>query len=271
MKLNFWGFFLALFLLISRSAYAQPSWEPGVFAGASGYMGDINPVKFYDFTDPAFGVFVKRNFDGYWSLKFEVLHGKIQADDANSDNAQLKSRNLNFYSPLTEIGFQVQFNFFNYIPATGKRRFSPYLFTGLGAVKFNPKTMYNDTEYELNLLGTEGQDLSKPYKTVALAIPYGAGVKYNIAGNFTLGAEVGYRTAFTDYLDDVSGTYAPVENLEFPNNPGLTGVRKALADRSTPRKLEGTQRGDFRKHDTYMFVGLTLSYAIFSQKCPLID
>ncbi len=27
------------------------TWEAGVSAGASGYMGDINPVKFYKFTD----------------------------------------------------------------------------------------------------------------------------------------------------------------------------------------------------------------------------
>lgn len=234
-------------------------------------MGDLNPLRFYDFTDPAFGVFVKRNIDGYWSLKFEVLHGKVQADDSDSDNAQFRYRNLNFYSPVTELGFQVQFNFFNYLPGISRRRFSPYLFTGLGAVKFNPKTMYNDVEYELNLLGTEGQDLSKPYKTVALSVPYGAGIKYNISGNFTLGAEVGYRTAFTDFLDDVSGTYAPIESLDYPNNGGLTGVRINLADRSNPKNMPGTQRGDFRKNDTYMFVGLTLSYAIFSQKCPLVD
>ena len=228
-------------------------------------MGDLNPVTPYKLTDPAYGGFIKRNFDGYWSLKFAVLNGKIRANDAYSSNLQFRQRNLNFFSPITELSVQTEFNFFNYIPSSGKRRYSPYLFAGLGFVSFRPKTNFNGQEYDLVLYGTEGQDPEKSYNTIVLSIPFGAGIKYNISGKITLGGEAGYRSAYTDYMDDVKGNYAP-----------LSGIRLDLADptlTSNPgfSKAQNfnTQRGDYRKHDTYLFVGLTLSYSIFSQKCPV--
>lgn len=259
MKLIFSGVFLAL--LSPFMSIAQPSWEIGGFGGSTGYMGDLNPIKPYILTDPAFGGFVKRNFDGYWSFKFAVMSGKIRASDSKSESAQFRNRNLNFSSPLTELSFQTEFNFFNYIPSSGVKRFSPYLFAGLGYVNFNPRTVYQGAVYDLSLYATEGQNLSNPYKTTVLTIPFGAGVKYNITGNITLGGEIGYRSAYTDYLDDVSGKY--------PAN--VNGLRLELADRSTPKNVPNSQRGDFRKHDTYLFTGLTLSYSIFSQKCPVVE
>ena len=90
------------------------TWEVGVSAGASGYMGDINPLKPQKFTDPAFGAQVKRNFNGYWSAKLNLLRGKVQGDDAKSSNAYQNDRNLNFRSELNELSLQVELNFFNY-------------------------------------------------------------------------------------------------------------------------------------------------------------
>lgn len=261
-------------MLLSANLRAQ-TWELGGFGGTAGYMGDLNPVKPYKVNNLALGGYVKRNFDGYWSLKLNIARGTIEADDAKSDNDYYKTRNLSFFTPITEVSLQTEFNFFNYIPSFSKRRFSPYLFTGLGFVTFNPKTNYQGEVYDLNNFGTEGQEWNDSYKKIALAIPFGAGVKYNLAGNWTLGAELGYRTAFTDYLDDVSGKYASATQLEIAGEPGLTNLRRALADRSPeigyPLHSEGTQRGDSRKHDTYLFLGITLSYTFFSQKCPVVN
>src|SRR5690606_24052170 len=100
---------------------------------------------------------------------------------------------------------------------------------------------------------------------------------YNISGQWSLIGEIGYRTAFTDYLDDVSKTYPLIEN-----EPDLS--RKILSDKSFFRKLPdgstaynflfidkpGTQRGDYRKRDTYMFIGLTLTFTFISDKCPVV-
>lgn len=255
-----------LFFLISPAS-AQ-TWEIGGFAGGSGYMGDINPVKPYKVTDLAFGGQIKRNLDGYWALKLNVMHGKIAANDANSSNEYQIERNINFFSPITEVSFQTEFNFFNYfpgsLPGNGTRRITPFLFTGVGGVLFNPKTVYGDPAevYTLHDYATEGLDLSERYKRYSLVVPYGAGVKYNVKGNWNLISEIGYRTAFSDYLDDVSGTYP--ENL----SPRYTlQLRDVLSDPSGVAR-PGAQRGDFRKRDTYMFVGLSLTYTFVSQKCP---
>lgn len=272
MKLNFSGILLIFFLCVSNKISAQ-SWELGGFVGTAGYMGDLNPIDPFKVSNIAFGGHVKRNFDGYWALKFNVAHGEIEAYDSESDNAQFRVRNLSFFSPVTEVSLQTEFNFFNYIPSFSSKRYSPYLFAGVGFVNFNPKAIYNGETYELSLYGTEGQDINKTYKKLALTIPFGAGIKYNFAGKWTIGGELGYRNAYTDYLDDVSGKYASINDLTVVS--AIADLRLALSDRSpevgVDRHVAGTQRGDMRKRDTYLFVGFTLSYSFFSSKCPVVD
>lgn len=197
------------------------------------------------------------------------MHGRIQGVDALSTNTQYQQRNLSFYSPITEVGLQLEFNFFEYVASVSRRRFSPYLFTGVGGVIFNPKSIYNGTTYELGLYGTEGQDISDTYKRYALSVPYGAGVKYNITGAWTLIGEIGYRTAYTDFLDDVSGNYPDKSKL-------YNDIAVALSDRTGEYTgvytgVAGTQRGDTRKHDTYLFTGISLTFTFISQKCPVVQ
>ena len=241
------------------------SWEVGGFIGGSGYMGDLNPVKPYKLTNMAFGGQLKRNLDGYLALKLGLLKGKIMANDAKSENLQFQQRNLSFFTPLTEVSAQAEFNFFRYVPTISDKIYTPYLFTGISYTFFNPKTVYDGNTYELNLYGTEGQTFSDSYKKEILAIPYGAGVKYNISGKWNLIGEIGFRTAFTDYLDDVSGKYPDKSIMTDP-------VSVALSDRSGETTgvyvgATGTQRGDFRKRDTYMFAGISLTYTFITPKC----
>jgi len=259
---------LILFFSVLSYQVSAQTWEVGGFLGGSGYMGDINLVNPYKLTNPAFGLLFKRNFDSNWSAKISFMQGKVQANDASSSNSYQRDRNLNFRSPISELSIQVEFNLFRYAAGADfgyrTRKFSPYLFTGLAAFAFNPLTDDNNgREVELRPLMTE----NVAYKRNAISIPYGAGVKYNIGGNFTLIGEIGYRTTFTDYLDDISGTY-----IDF--NPGgsvdpVNSLTKDLADRSVIKNLSGTQRGDGRKpRDTYIFSGLSLTYTFVPIKCP---
>ncbi|MDP3470208.1 MAG: DUF6089 family protein [Daejeonella sp.] len=239
------------------------TWELGGSLGAMGYMGDINPVKAYKLTDPAFGVQIKRNFDGYWSAKLNYMYGKVRASDAASSNTYQVERNLDFHSPVSEFSMQVEFNLFRYMAGAdygfATRKLSPYLFTGIASFSYNPLTKHNGDEIELRLVQTE----NVAYKKSAISVPYGAGVKYNISGKWTIIAEIGYRTAFTDYLDDISGRYVDF-NVVSPASP----LTMTLADRSTPPQIAGTQRGDFRPRDTYMFAGVGLTYTFIPIKCP---
>lgn len=256
--------FIVFFFLGTHVVSAQ-TWEVGGFLGSSGYMGDINPIRPQKFTDFAFGAQLKRNFDGFWSAKLAYMNGKIQGDDAKSTNSNQRDRNLNFYSTVSELSMQVEFNFFKYLAGNmysyENKRFSPYMFTGIAGLTFEPSTKYNGDEVTLRQVETEALS----YKNYAISVPYGVGVKYNISGNFNLIGEIGYRTAFTDYLDDISGRYP-----DFSIIPARTPISQALSNRSKLSNIgiPGTQRGDFRPRDTYMFAGISLTFTFVPINCP---
>ena len=57
-------------------------------------------------------------------------------------------------------------------------------------------------------LGTEGQEISEEYFLVSGGITLGTGFKWDLSSDVTFAAEFTTRRVFTDYLDDVSTTYA---------------------------------------------------------------
>lgn len=254
-------FFCILFKSIASSAQ---TWEIEANGGATGYVGDLNPIKIYKLTDPAYGFAIKRNFSGTWSAGLNILQGKIQASDADSDNAWQRKRNLSFFSPITEVAAIVEFNFLTYLPGIRytieHHRITPFLFTGVGGVLFSPRAMYNGEEYQLASSQTEGV----AYPLYALSIPYGVGVKYNPKGNWTFLFKIGYRTAFTDYLDDVSDRYS---SSQANSMSAIFRDRSGEIDGGNNIGVVGYQRGDFRKKDTYMFIGFGISYNLVSSKC----
>ncbi len=255
--------FILCFFSGSVTVCAQ-TWETGLTVGAMGYMGDLNQNNPFAFNHPAVGFLIKRNFDSYWSLRLSALQGKISDDESKSKYQQERDRNLSFYSPITEGSLLVEFNFFDYGFEYLQKRFTPFLFAGVSIAGFNPKTDHIGGTYELKYYSTEGQ---AEYKTITYAVPFGAGVKYNFGQYFNISGEIGYRNTTTDYLDDVSGVYLDASKLQ-GKTAEETALRMALSDRSVGIiNGPGTQRGDFRKKDSYVFVGITLSYTFVSQKC----
>ena len=256
---------LLLFLLsfISLNIYAQ-TWDVGGFLGGSAYMGDLNPVNPTKVNNLAYGAQIKRCFNPYWALKLALMHGKIEARDSESKDPFARQRNLSFFSPITEISLQTEFNFFNYVPSMSKKLYTPFLFAGIGLAGFNPKTELNGTTYELRGFAVEeGQNPNVPFKNYAISLPFGAGLKYNFSGKWSLIAEAGYRTAYNDHLDDVSGKYP---------DPSITpALTMELSDRSVNKiGFPSSQRGDNRSRDSYMFVGLSITYSIFKNGCPVV-
>jgi hypothetical protein len=251
-----------LLIFISFNLQAQ-TWEVGGFAGGSAYMGELNPNNPVKVSGIALGGFVKRNFDGYLSLKLNYTFGQISGADSTSSSPQFRQRNLSFTTQLNEISLIGEFNFMKYIPEAGQNKYTPFIYLGVGVVGYNPQAKYMGTTYDLRPLMTEAE--SKPYPKTALAFPYGVGFKYNFSGKWNLIADIGYRNPNTDYLDDVSGVYP--NKAKLPNN-----LSRALSDRSGEKTgvyigSPGSQRGDFRPKDTYMFVGFSISYTFVTSKC----
>jgi hypothetical protein len=117
-------------------------------------------------------------------------------------------------------------------------------------------------------LGTEGQglnDMPKKYSLTHFALPFGIGFRFNIGRYVSLGAEWSFRYTFTDYLDDVGGTYYDNELLREQRGDIIAN----LADRSPeltdpdgnplPLHQAGEQRGNQTTHDLYSFAGATLT------------
>lgn len=257
-------FVLLFFMLIFVCCYTAnaQTWELGGTAGASGYIGDFNPTNPLKFTDVALGFFVKRNFNGFFSAKVNYTHGNIRGADSLSSNQQMRDRNLSFHSSLDEYSLTGELNFIKYIPEVGSNKFTPFIFAGIGLVKYEPMALYKGQEYELRSLMTEGQ--TKPYNNQTVAIPYGAGFKYNFSGKWNFIVDLGYRNLNTGYLDDVNSVY--------PNQSLLPSAASiALSDRSGEKSgvytgSAGSQRGNMRA-DSYMVLGFTISYTFVTQKC----
>ena len=262
--------------LIYLSAYSQRN-ELGFFCGGSYYLGDINPAKQFKMIHPSGGFFYRYNFNPRFSFKLMGLYGSIESDDS-----QIKykpERNLSFKSTITEVSSQIELNFMPYVPGNMTYYFSPYIFTGFSTFFFNPKTEFNGKWYELRPLGTEGQGTSlypgkDKYSLNSFAIPFGLGLKLNANKYFSIGAEWGLRKTFTDYLDDVSTTYADPAILSSENTP----LAAELADRSvnsSGKDIEsslnvGLQRGNSQNKDWYSFFGVILVFKIQNKKddCP---
>lgn len=242
------------------------TWEAGIFGGGAGYVGDLNQRALVKPSGIAAGAFFQRNLNPYLSIKVNYDYGIISAADSTSSYQQFRDRNLSFRTTLNELSFMGEFNFMQYTPGAmdGAHRFTPYIYLGGGVVKYNPQANYKGQTYNLRPLKTEGEE--SPYSSMSMVIPYGAGVKYNFTGSWNIMLNAGYRYTRTDYLDDVSGVYP--EN----GNPPPNTVAKALSDRSGEKTgtyigVAGTQRGDLRKYDSYLFIGFTLSFTFVTSNC----
>ena len=91
----------------------------------------------------------------------------------------------------------------------------------------------------------------------------GLGVKYAVTDKLNIGIELGARMTFTDYLDDVSGTYLSYPELLAGNGPlaATLGNRSGELLGGEPVIVPtGTPRGDNRARDWFFNAGLSISY-----------
>lgn len=212
-------------LLLSSTAvhaqfrYANTFFEAGVSVGVMNYSGELtNTIMDLKHLHLGVGVFGRYTFHKFVTLRLQASFGTVSGDDRNSKTEANRYRNLNFRSPLFEGAIMGEFNLLGYHPGHEKK-FSPFLFFGVGIFSFNPKGRHFDgtpgvagTWIPLRDLHTEGQNSSiypnlRPYKRVSVSLPMGAGIKFAVHSNLNIGLEIGFRKTFTDYMDDVSGTY----------------------------------------------------------------
>lgn len=258
-----------LFLLTTATTISFAQFRLGVFGGVANYAGDLVDQPYIGkLTKPAFGLTGSYELTERLAIRASFIHATVAGDDRYNKKDYLKLRNLNFASKIDEFSLLAEISTFSLY----EKRWSPYVFVGLGVYHFNPYT--NDSAGQrvyLRPLSTEGQGIqgytTKPYALTQLAIPFGGGIKFAISDRVQLGLEVGIRKLFTDYLDDISTNYADPNDLL--RERGQQAVDLAYRGDEIPGgdpnyPTKGAQRGSAKNLDWYYFSGLHLTFNLGS-------
>ena len=285
MMKKIYTFFLLISLFIGsvQISLAQSQYEIrqegefGIGAGAAHYFGDLNTRGRINRPKMAASIFFRKNFGNYIAARVGATYARLGYSDIyNSHNQYMYQRNLSFNTNLWELSLQGDFNFFRFMPGEPEYSFTPYITLGVGAFNYDPFAFLKGEKIFLRPLGTEGQGSTlyperNIYSSVAISIPFGAGIKYSINERTNIGFEILHRFTNTDYLDDVSKTY--VDPSVFPTNPdGSPSNAFLLSDRSyelgEPIGITGRQRGNSKQKDQFVTAMFFVTLNLQSYKCP---
>ena len=202
-----------LFLIVSPILSFAQNWSVGISGGTSMYQGDVTerfPLNLKG-SKLTYGGFVKFHITDNISLRANYLKGHISGSDSNYPRVPWRmKRGFNFKSPITELSTIAEWDIIK--KRFGKRQgskgqlFSLYVLGGLGYVKTNPITDFNEPNpffEDVNI------DKLAQFSRTHLVLPLGIGIKWHITSHNTLSFETANRTTFTDYLDGISKTAQP--------------------------------------------------------------
>jgi hypothetical protein len=243
-------------------------WEGGFQVGVANYRGDLsnNTRNIYlQETNLAGGLFLRYNMHSMFSLRLMGGYAGLSGQDANSPREEVQLRNLSFRSHVMSLGVTAEVNLPGYDPYNLRQPFSPYLLVGLNGLFFIPQTELEGEWVNLQPLGTEGQGLAgrpAPYSRLTMAIPMGLGMKFAVTDLINLGLEFTAHRLFTDYVDDVGGTYMAYDELLANGELAATlGNRTGELLGTGPVDVPtGTPRGDDSPQDWYFTLGINVSW-----------
>ncbi len=255
-----------------KSQYFEPENPTFNFitgAGVASYYGDLTEkAKLFNQSSYSFSTGFSYKYNRYFEARLEFSLLEVKGFDSKNNRVDLKARNLSFKSNVWDINLAVDYNI---LGLNEDRKFSPYVFLGVGISHFNPYTTdRTGAKVYLQPLGTEGQGLSmypnrKPYSLTNIQLPFGAGVKYAVTPRLVLQLELKYRYLDTDYLDDVSNASYPDLAALTAANPKLPGLayRGDELPGGADYPTKGTlNRGNPNKKDSYYSTQFKIAYQL---------
>ncbi|MBS1569332.1 MAG: outer membrane beta-barrel protein [Bacteroidetes bacterium] len=274
--------------LLAHEASAQYKWDVGVHLGGANYLGEMGGKEktrqdfIWDMklsqTRWAVGGFARYKINRTISINSGILYYRIQGGDYLSTNPARVGRNLSFRNDMFELYLRPEFTIFqdNDLGGRGRYRTDFRLFAYVGGALYmsNPKGQINHTGefYKLRDMDTE----LASYSPMGFAIPAGLGFHFTFKRRHRIGWDFGWRTTFSDYLDDASTVYADPSAL--PGGAGSTAADLANQtsyiygpNGTTPNPVElvqygpGLKRGDPTHNDSYLTMTLTYSYVLKGQ------
>jgi hypothetical protein len=271
-------------ILISgwQFANAQYAWDFGFHLGGANYLGEMGgkdqPRRDFVWdmklgqTRWAVGGFARRKINRTISVNAGLLYMRIQGADELSTYRPRRGRNLNFRNDMFELYLRPEFTIYqdNDMGGRGRYRTSFRLFgyAGIALYYHNPKGQLNGEGdfYALQPLNTELAD----YSQIGVSVPIGIGFNFTQRRRHRFGWDLGWRTTFSDYLDDASTVYADPALLpsqlavDMANQSAYAySLDPTLPD---PRNYDaGAIRGDATHNDSYLTMTFTYSYVLRGQ------
>lgn len=204
-------------------------------------------------------------FARQWETKQTVTLLQFAGSDRWFKNTAYRERNLSFRTRAAEWSSLLVWSPVHW-DVQGRNRHH-HLYTGLGwtVLFFSPQAELNGTYHKLRPLGTEGQGLEigkDSYGKSSLNTAFVTGYRYKLNRQYVIGVELNLRKSFSDYLDDVSGTYTDNNTLREKRGD----VAADLADRnlSGQPKAEGSSRGNPGAKDNYGYFLFTFAWFVGS-------
>ena len=209
-------------------------------------------------------------FHPYWATTTSFNIGLLRGDDALTNEIIRNSRNLHFRSIIIELHQRLEiivlaneklgnrYSLSRHSKKMKNKNTQLYIFGGIGVSYFNPKAQLNGEWIKLRPLSTEGQgfpDGAKETLPVTLTLPFGIGYRWGLGRMWRMGIEATYVKTFSDYIDDVHGTYYDSDFLA----ANVGAEAEYLSDPSVQNSnwfAAGQQRGDDEK-DAYFYVNIT--------------
>lgn len=194
--------FVAIFFVVS--GFAQKTADIGIWGGTSTYIGDIkvdSPVQAFN---PNFGAFFRYNFNPRISMRAQFITGKFAAEGTIED------KNWDFNKNVQDFSLQVEINYLKYFLGERKTPFSPYVLGGIGVTYFP----YNLDPARISVFNPDHNKgvAATTESVIAMAIPFGFGVKTHIGDRFGVAVEYLMRKSLVDKLDDLDDPYAYIND-----------------------------------------------------------
>lgn len=256
---------LLLFAIIPALTVHSQRLSADLYTGICNYQGDLQGRFTFENSHFAGGFGLSYLITPHLLARAGFLVTKVSGSDKTNPHAVgIDFRNLSFQSSVKEFHLAVELN----LRDLDNHRITPYVFGGGAIMNFNPYIydLYNNKVY-LQPLGTEGQGLpqypdKKEYKLTQFVVPFGGGLKIALTGNLQAIVEFGMRKMFTDYLDDVSTTYADSALLAQFRGPLSVeyAYRGDELHGAPPYPAAGSKRGNPKNMDSYYISTVRFKY-----------
>lgn len=310
---------IALFLAAwcSLSVKAQYNWDYGIHIGGANYLGEFGGKEqprrdfIWDLkmnqTRWCVGGFARRKINRLISVNGGLLYFRLQGADIHSQNPARVGRNLNFRNDMLEAYLRGEFTIFADNDLGGRGRYKTdfrlFGYVGIAAFYHNPKGQYEGPNDPVTGLGNGDWVSLRPlqtelqeYSNIGMAVPVGVGFHFTKRRRHRFGWDFGWRTTFTDYIDDASTTYVDptgddVRGLMYNQNPYLVDIDPVSPGMqvessngdvvSVPGALQygywgddtspgpslpsKNKRGDSSHNDSYLTMTFTYSYVLKGQ------